>query len=297
MEPEERKKTHLWGKGVLAQLRKCDGVERYTRSSSETIEPVSANSSMCNTMEPVEKRKSHLWGKGVLAQLRKCDGVERYTQSSSEMIKNRMGRVIARKRMGAEYHPRNRTANRVISKDNGKPSYIDSRYSEDTYPTDAITDSSASEEEYDGYTSEWTTRTNASEWTTKTTETEKKPYVSWLDNSNDQTSKNNGKQTDHVSPSPHKDVPSPTSSVGAVKISAKDRFDYIRSKNRLHFAINPAQKDPPSDKTMMTSRSIRAADAGSILFKSVHRRKNELATQIIKRRQKTPAFSQFGYEP
>jgi hypothetical protein len=248
-------------------------------------------------MEPVEKKEIHLWGKGVFAQLRKCDGVERYTRSGGEMIKNRMGRVIEGKRMGAaDYHPRNRTANHVLSKDNGKPSYIDSRYSEDTYPTDAITDSSASEEEYDGYTSEWTTKTNASEWTAKTTETEKKSYVSWLNNSNDQTSHNNGKQTDHISPSQN-DVPSPTSSVGAVKISAKDRFDYIRSKNRHMFAVNPAQRDPPSDKTKMTSRSIRAADAGSILFKSVHRRKNELATQIIKRRQKTPVFSQFGYEP
>jgi hypothetical protein len=266
-------------------------------SGASSIEPVSASSSMCNAMKPVEKKEIHLWGKGVLAQLRKCGGVERYTRSGSEMIKNRMGRVVEGKRMGgADYHPRNRTANYVISKDNGKPSYIDSRYSEDTYPTDAITDSSASEEEYDGYTSEWTAKTNASEWTTKTTETEKKSYVSWLNNSKDQTSHKNGKQTDHISPSQN-DVLSPTSSVGAVKISAKDRFDYIRSKNRHQFAVNTAQRDPPSDKTMMTSRSIRAADAGSILFKSVHRRKNELATQIIKRRQKTPAFSQFGYEP
>ena len=252
-------------------------------------------------MKPVEKMKTHLWGKGVLAQFRKCDGVERYTRSGIEVIKNRMGQVVEGKRMrAAGYHPRNRKANHVVSKDNGKPSYIDSRYSEDTYPTDAITDSSASEEEYDGYTSEWTTKTNAAEWTakttTKTTEREKKSYFSWLNNSNDQTSHNNGKQTDPISTSQN-DVPSPTSSAGAVKISAKDRFDYIRSKNRHQFAINPAQRDPPSDKTMMTSRSIRAADAGSILFKSVHRRKNELATQIIKRREKTPVFSQFGYEP
>lgn len=114
--------------------------------------------------------------------------------------------------------------------------------------------------------------------------------------------------------------PSPTNSVGAVReggdnksakkvavsyyssSSSKNAFDYIiRNKTRKQFAM-PCQ-DPPSDKSMATSRSIRAADAGSVFFKKtarcfqkqLRRKNDELAKQILKRRQM--GVIQAGHEP
>jgi len=228
-------------------------------------------------------RINEVWGQLEAVRSRtSCDsdGAERWTPSR-EITKNIWDRTILGKRFGPASSPLHRTVDSVISKDNGTASYISSRYSDETYPIGFIT--GTSEEESSGYTSVWTV---------KTIEAEKESSFSWLKNSaNHQTY--NGKQSDNNFHSDH-DVSSPTSSVGAVKISTKDKFDYIR-KNRHKFA-RPAL-DPPSDKSAMTSRSITASDAGSILFKSFHRRKSELAKQIIKRRQMTPVVSQDGYEP
>ena len=97
-------------------------------------------------------------------------------------------------------------------------------------------------------------------------------------------------------------------SVGAVRISNKDRletiqeptiehssyaFDYIRkANNKLSY---PAL-DPPSDKSVATSRSIRAEDAGSVLLrKGVVHPKNELARVLIARRNRDS--QRLGPEP
>lgn len=87
-------------------------------------------------------------------------------------------------------------------------------------------------------------------------------------------------------------------SVGAVRTSRKDiqqqqegangdtnyTFDYIRKASKKF--VNP-MLDPPSDKSVATSRSIRAEDAGSVLLRKgiIRAKNNELARVILKRRQ------------
>jgi hypothetical protein len=93
---------------------------------------------------------------------------------------------------------------------------------------------------------------------------------------------------------------SPTDSVGAVKRSFRSKFDYIRRNQRF---ANPFP-DPPSDQSMVTTQSIIAAEAGSLLKKgyrnSIHKktvilvRKNELVKQILKQR---PMVSRPGFDP
>lgn len=254
--------------------------------------PLTSLGSDASSTKPVKEKKNlkekkisridEIWGQLEAVRSRtSCDGDGTEQWSPSRVItENIWDPTILGKRFGATTtNQRYRTVDSVISKDNGTASYISSRYSDETYPTDSITDTS--EEEGSGYTSEWAV---------KTIETEKEPSFTWLKNSTNQTY--NGKQSDNNFHS--YDHASPTSSVGAVKVSTKEKFDYIR-KNHHKFA-RPAL-DPPSDKSAKTSRSITASEAGSMLFKSFHRRKSELARQIIKRRQTTPAVSQDGYEP
>jgi hypothetical protein len=93
---------------------------------------------------------------------------------------------------------------------------------------------------------------------------------------------------------------SPTDSVGAVKTSFRSKFDYIRKNQRF---ANPFP-DPPSDRSMITTKSIIAAEAGSLLKKgyrtSIHKktvmvaRRNELVKQILKQR---PTVSRPGFDP
>ncbi len=103
-------------------------------------------------------------------------------------------------------------------------------------------------------------------------------------------------------------------SVGAVRISMRDdklqtipeptiehnneknnsnTFDYIRkASNKLSY---PAL-DPPSDKSVATSRSIRAEDAGSVLLrKGIVHPKNEMARVLLARRNRD--LQRLGPEP
>eukprot|EP00531_Pseudo-nitzschia_arenysensis_P002954 CAMPEP_0116135572 /NCGR_PEP_ID=MMETSP0329-20121206/11258_1 /TAXON_ID=697910 /ORGANISM="Pseudo-nitzschia arenysensis, Strain B593" /LENGTH=287 /DNA_ID=CAMNT_0003630373 /DNA_START=125 /DNA_END=988 /DNA_ORIENTATION=+ len=99
-------------------------------------------------------------------------------------------------------------------------------------------------------------------------------------------------------------------SVGAVRIrkdnpqSAGEResnannyaFDYIRKAANK---ISKPASDPPSDKSMATSRSIRAEDAGSVLLRQgIVRPKNSeiLARAILKRRMQAKS-KQLGPQP
>jgi hypothetical protein len=93
---------------------------------------------------------------------------------------------------------------------------------------------------------------------------------------------------------------SPTDSVGAVKRSIRTKFDYIR-KNRRFANTFP---DPPSDQSMVTTHSIVADEAGSLLRKGYRTnirkktellvRKNELVKQILKQRHMAPRP---GFDP
>ena len=173
------------------------------------------------------------------------------------------------------------------------------------------------------YPTESDSRTSVgSEWTEKTAgiNNTKKSSFTWLQSSNNilnRTSKGQQQQYNHYQPQPqphprNNNVSSPTNSVGAVRRVKGDNnkttskvvssyssnaFDYIR-KNRKPFFQKPCH-DPPSDKSMATSRSIRAADAGSVFFKkngaALQRRKSELARLILKRRQM--GLIQAGQQP
>ena len=86
-------------------------------------------------------------------------------------------------------------------------------------------------------------------------------------------------------------VPQPAQQQESVYSSA---FDYILKASQK---ISNQTKDPPSDKSMATSRSIRAADAGSVLLRQgiIRRKNNELVRTILKRRQL--GLQQAGTEP
>ena len=101
--------------------------------------------------------------------------------------------------------------------------------------------------------------------------------------------------------------PSPTNSVGAVKRSIKSKFDYIRKNQQFSNLL----QDPPSDKSLASSHSIKAEDAGSLLrgtFANAYARKqaiearkmqlitrkNALAKHII---QKRSTASRTGFDP
>ena len=150
--------------------------------------------------------------------------------------------------------------------------------------------------------------TEESDWTKMTTDTQstQKTGFSYAQSKHDHAPKNY-----HSIPVSSPYVPSPTDSERAVRSSSMQTeqstqqsfgettynaaFDYIR-KTQLQFS--QSNKDPPSDKSVATSRSIRAEDAGSAILKGrrvVRQKKNELASQIIKRRQL--AIIQAGEEP
>jgi hypothetical protein len=86
---------------------------------------------------------------------------------------------------------------------------------------------------------------------------------------------------------------SPTNSVGAVKSSIKNKFDYIRKNHQ--FSKNLNFQDPPSDRSMATSISINADEVGPALTNALRNRRNELARQILKRRQMI--VSRSGFDP
>jgi hypothetical protein len=88
------------------------------------------------------------------------------------------------------------------------------------------------------------------------------------------------------------DLSSPSNSVGAVKSTFKNKFDYIRKTQQF---ANPNFQDPPSDRSLATSFSVNAAEAGSILTKGFRNRRSDLARQIIKRRQ--VIVSRTGFDP
>ena len=235
-----------------------------------------------------------------------CD--EKLSRSKTrERIQNTSERSGVRKFIGAAYL---READSFITRDtrddSTTASFFSSRYDTTVVGSDdAESDSRISDEE-----SEW------SKTTTETRNTKNSAY-SWVHQSNQkfnaqQRQQHQQQQQQHRN---HyhvpNDVSSPTNSVEAVRgkrASAKNEgakkvvtsfttstFDYIR-KTRQQFA-KPCQ-DPPSDKSMATSRSIRAADAGSVFFKkkvNLQRRKNELARLILKRNQME--VIQAGKEP
>jgi hypothetical protein len=92
-------------------------------------------------------------------------------------------------------------------------------------------------------------------------------------------------------------VVSPTSSIGAVyKTSVRSKFDYMR----LQHQFSTTGQDPPCDQSMRTTRSVKAEDAMSLVHQwgRCQRRKNELAKQIMKRRQNVQKHaSRTGSDP
>lgn len=143
------------------------------------------------------------------------------------------------------------------------------------------------------------TRSRASgktEWSETTQETKytKTSIGSWFSSKQSSVAQHQRRNYDFDN------IASPTNSVGAVRSSKGGKagtrkadfspFDYIRHVTNKHFA-NPL-RDPPSDKSMATSNSIRAEDAGSAFFKKgalskkqQQKQQIELAQQILKRRQ------------
>jgi hypothetical protein len=103
---------------------------------------------------------------------------------------------------------------------------------------------------------------------------------------------NNANVTNNSGP-----VVSPTSSIGAVyKTTVRSKFDYMR----LHHQFSTTGQDPPCDQSMRTTRSVKAEDAMSLVHKwgRAQRRKNELAKQIMKRRQNVQQHaSRTGSDP
>ncbi len=73
-------------------------------------------------------------------------------------------------------------------------------------------------------------------------------------------------------------------------------FDYIRKAANK---ISKPASDPPSDKSMGTSRSIRAEDAGSVLLRQgiVRPKKNEILARAILKRRMQAKSKQLGPEP
>ncbi|KAG7353379.1 hypothetical protein IV203_034650 [Nitzschia inconspicua] len=207
-----------------------------------------------------------------------------------------------KKRLGAAYM---RSTDSVITRETGillSDGGLDKsvNQSEDTYTTDSISGSSSSEDisysdsnESPGPLKERLTtslRTNLVDTRSISTEdVEKNPHnsaFSWFSMSN------MGTKTGAPL--------SPTDSVGAVKKSIRSKFDYIRKTQRFS---NPFP-DPPSDRSMRTTHSIIANEAGSLLKMGyryniskkaeLQARKNELVKQILKQRH---TVSRPGFDP
>jgi hypothetical protein len=97
-------------------------------------------------------------------------------------------------------------------------------------------------------------------------------------------------------------VISPTSSAGALKHtttmytqSMRSKFDYVRK----HQQFAKPGSDPPSDKSVASTKSLNGADAAKFMNWNLTTRRNELAKQILKRRQNmpTPTASRTGFDP
>lgn len=175
-----------------------------------------------------------------------------------------------------------------IQDDNGSPTYINSTYNhKDELLSRTITSRSTEEDEtlYPASTEEWSLNT---------TKFERGTYLSRLHERNLVYENEKYKSTvkfnkTYYDTTHHRSntssPPSPTDSIEsteAVKVSSRKRFQYIRVNDQQN-----SRADPPSDKSLMTFRSIRADDAGSILFKKYPRRQqNELARQIIQQRDR-----------
>ena len=89
---------------------------------------------------------------------------------------------------------------------------------------------------------------------------------------------------------------SPTGSNGSgvYKGSLKGKFDYMRLHQQ--FSVSNGQ-DPPCDASLVSFKSIKADDASMNFMKwGLQQRRNELAKQIMKRRQNV-ANSRTGFDP
>jgi hypothetical protein len=209
-----------------------------------------------------------------------------------------------KKRVGAAYQRSNdsivtKETSTFFSAERGLTDTINR--SEDTFTTNSVSASSSSEgiscssdsNETPKQTEESLTarlrNSLADNRSISTEDVEKKPHnstFSWFLMS----------KTETQTPAPQ----SPSDSVGAVKKSIRSKFDYIRKSQKF---ANPFP-DPPSDQSMMTSHSIIADEAGSLLKRGyryniskrteLQARKNELVKQILKQRQ---AISRPGFDP
>lgn len=208
-----------------------------------------------------------------------------------------------KKRLGAAYK---RSSESVVTKETGtlfSDKGLDEavNQSADTYTTDSISGTSSSEDISSSCDSNESPELVDESLTARlrntlidtrsisTEDVEKKPHngsFSWFS---------------MASAGPSTQAPlSPTDSVGAVKKSIRSKFDYIRKSQRF---ANPFP-DPPSDRSMMSSHSIIADEAGSLLKRGyryniskkveMQARKNELVKQILKQRH---MVSRPGYDP
>jgi hypothetical protein len=97
-------------------------------------------------------------------------------------------------------------------------------------------------------------------------------------------------------------VISPTSSAGGLKHtttmytqSMRSKFEYVRK----HQQFAKPGSDPPCDKSVASTKSLNGADAVKFMNWNLTTRRNELAKQILKRRQNmpTPTASRTGFDP
>ena len=233
-----------------------------------------------------------------------------------EAAEKRMENRTLKKRIGAAYI---RSADSIATKETGllsahnRDELVEVNRSEDTFTTGSVSRSSSDELSSDSdintssdeVSDSITTRlrninrmNDARSITTEDVESKPGNAFSWFQakvgvNKTENTTE--GQQSDN-------------DSVGAVKRTIRSKFDYIRKNQRF---TNPFP-DPPSDRSMATSHSIRAEDAGSLLFrgrrqckenKDVIRanemvaRRNELVKQIMQQKQRSIMVSRPGFDP
>ena len=215
-----------------------------------------------------------------------------------------------KKRIGAAYM---RSTDSIMTKDTSAflsdHGFDTVNRSAETCTTDSFSGSSSEDEDI-------TSSSSSSSKDDSTTQIKEETLTAHLRNTADTRSittedvqrKNNGYswfqpyRSNNGTPRANNYPQSPTDdSVGAVKRSIKSKFDYIRKNQRFSSSYH----DPPSDKSMMSSHSIKAVDAGSLLkgggFASALRKKqliekkNELAKSILKRRSNI--MFRPGYDP
>lgn len=76
--------------------------------------------------------------------------------------------------------------------------------------------------------------------------------------------------------------------------SIRSKFDHLRKKKQFS---DPGD-DPPCDQSIATFKSLKADDAMSFMKKGFqHKRKNELAKQILQRRSQMQMASRTGFDP